>query len=149
MYCKDCKFYKYDRTDEISDENYYNVKFKIKRGKCYNENLRYGYELENESQLIYLDSDDYAASLYVGELFGCVHFKEKKDIQKLCANIEFDFKCLYSVLNRWKEIFLNKHINKDRFNQFQLSHIKSECDQFVHDCKMLLEEIEIHETRSK
>ena len=75
MYCKDCKYYKYDREDQIADENYYKVKFKIKRGKCYNENLRYGYELENESQLIFLDSDDYAADLYVGELFGCVHYE--------------------------------------------------------------------------
>ena len=75
MYCKDCKYYKYDRANQIADENYYKVKFKIKRGECYNENLRYGYELENESQLIYLDTDDYAADLYVGELFGCVHYE--------------------------------------------------------------------------
>lgn len=77
MYCKDCKFYKYDRTDEIMDEDYYEVKMKIKRGKCLNENLRYGWQLENESQLIYVDSEDWSADLYVGELFGCVHFKEK------------------------------------------------------------------------
>ncbi|CAB4157660.1 hypothetical protein UFOVP683_38 [uncultured Caudovirales phage] len=76
MYCKDCKFYKYDRTDNIMDEQIYEVKMKIKRGKCLNENLKYGWQLENESQLIYVDSEDWSADLYVGELFGCVHFEE-------------------------------------------------------------------------
>ena len=78
MYCKDCKFYKYDRTDEIMDEDYYKVKMTIKRGKCLNENLRYGWQLEHESQLIYNDSEDWSANLYVGEMFGCVHFKKEE-----------------------------------------------------------------------
>ena len=78
MYCKDCKFYEYDRTDEISDEEYYEVKMKTKRGKCLNENLRYDWQLENPSQLIYHDSEDWSAYLYVGQLFGCIHFKEKE-----------------------------------------------------------------------
>jgi len=60
MYCKDCKFYKYDRTDDIMDEQIYEVKMEIKRGKCLNENLRYGWQLENESQLIYVDSEDWS-----------------------------------------------------------------------------------------
>lgn len=76
MYCKNCRFYKYARTDEIIDEATYKVIKDIKRGKCKNINLRYAWKLENESQLIYYDSEDYSAYLYVGELFGCVHFKE-------------------------------------------------------------------------
>ena len=145
MYCKDCKFYKYDRTDDIMDEQIYEVKMEIKRGKCLNENLKYGWQLENESQLIYVDSEDWSADLYVGELFGCVHFKEKEDIQKLYATIEEDFKCLNSVLNRWKEVSGDKWINKSKFNSHQYMFMKMECDQFVHDCKKLLEEIEIYE----
>ena len=78
MYCKDCKFYKYDKTDEIIDEKTYEVIKKIKRGTCSNGNIRFGWELENTDQLIYHDMDDYKAYLYVGEMFGCVHFKEKK-----------------------------------------------------------------------
>ena len=128
MYCKDCKFYKYDRTDEIMDEDYYEVKMEIKRGKCLNENLKYGWQLEHESQLIYVDSEDWSADLYVGELFGCVHFKEKEDIQKLLKDTETDFIALFSVVSRWKEISI-------------------ECDQLVYDCKKLFEEIEIDESK--
>lgn len=79
MYCKNCKFYKYERTDEIIDEKIdgSEVIKKIKRGTCSNKNIRYAWELENDYQLIYHDSEDcYKAFLYVGELFGCVHFKE-------------------------------------------------------------------------
>lgn len=78
MYCKDCKFYKFDRVDQILDDELYRVKMEINRGTCNNNNLRFGWELENDSQLIYHDSEDYSAALYVGELFGCVHFKEKE-----------------------------------------------------------------------
>jgi len=78
MYCKDCKFYKFDQIDNLFDEMYYEIKMILKRGKCLNPNLKYGYELSNKSELIYYDSMDYSAHLYVGELFGCVHFKEKK-----------------------------------------------------------------------
>lgn len=79
MYCKDCKFYKYDKTDEVINEETYEVIKKIKRGTCNNSNLRYSYELENTDQLIYHDSEDcYKAYLYVGEMFGCVHFKDKE-----------------------------------------------------------------------
>ena len=78
MYCKDCMFYEYDGTDEIIDEETNEVIKKIKRGKCHNSNLRYYWKLENTDQLIYHDSEGYSAALYVGEMFGCVHFKEKE-----------------------------------------------------------------------
>lgn len=139
MYCKNCKFYKVDRVE-------YN---NLTRGECLNSKFKFSFELESEDELIYHDSENYSAGLYVGELFGCVHFKEKQDIQKLYANIEENFKCLDSVLNRWKEISGDKWINKSKFNSHQFAFIKMECDQFVHDCKMLLEEIEIHEIRPK
>jgi len=147
MYCKDCKFYKYDRTDEIWDEDSYQVKMTIKRGKCLNENLRYGWQLENESQLIYQDSEDWSANLYVGEMFGCVHFKRKEGIQKLLKDIEEDFKALYSVLNTWKEISEIKWKKKKGLNINQTMFMRRECDQLVYDCKKLLEEIEIHESK--
>lgn len=78
MYCKDCKFYKYDRTDKIIYEKIdgSEVIKNIKRGTCSNENIRDAWELENSGQLIYHESEDYSAALYVGEMFGCVHFKE-------------------------------------------------------------------------
>ena len=90
MYCKDCKFYKYKETDQIIDGVTYKVIKDINKGICKNNNIRYAWQLENDSQLIYHDSDDYSATLYliyhdsddysatlyVGELFGCVHFKE-------------------------------------------------------------------------
>ena len=76
MYCKDCKFYKYKETDQIIDGVTYKVIKDINKGICKNNNIRYAWELDNDSQLIYHDSDDYSATLYVGELFGCVHFKE-------------------------------------------------------------------------
>ena len=145
MYCKNCKFYKYDRTDEIIDEETYEVIKKIKRGECHNSNIRYSYRLENTDQLIYHDMDDYAAYLYVGEMFGCVHFKEKQDIQKLYATIEEDFRCLTSAVKIWKQISEDKWVNKSKFNSHRFAFIKMECDQFVHDCKKLLEEIEIRE----
>lgn len=71
MYCKDCKFYK---TTEIIDKKIY----KLENGSCHNENLKYGWELENESQLIYHDLEDYSAAINVGKLFGCVHFKKRR-----------------------------------------------------------------------
>lgn len=76
MYCKDCKYYKFDRVDEILDEELYRVEKEMRRGICLNKNIRFGWELENESQLIYHDSDDYTAYLFVGELFGCVHYEK-------------------------------------------------------------------------
>ena len=78
MYCKDCKFYKYDRTDEIIDKETYEVIKKIKRGTCSNDNIRYDWNIENTDQLIYHDMEDYMAYLYVGEMFGCVHFMDKE-----------------------------------------------------------------------
>lgn len=80
MYCKNCKFYKYDRVE-------YN---NLTRGECLNSKFKFSFELESEDELIYHDSESFSAGFYVKELFGCVH-----------------------------------------------------------DCKMLLEEIEIHETRPK
>lgn len=76
MYCKDCKFYKYEETDSIIDEVTYKVIKDINKGICINNNIRYAWQLANDSQLIYHDIEDYKAYLYVGELFGCVHFKE-------------------------------------------------------------------------
>lgn len=149
MYCKDCKFYKYDRTDDIIDEKTYEVIKEIKRGTCNNSNLRYAWELEDESQLMYHDSVNYSAALYVGELFGCVHFKEKQPIQSLLRNIEIDLKCLFKTIKNYKRISEDKWINKDKYNSYHFPYVRMECDQLVHDCKMLLEEIEIHETRSK
>lgn len=75
MYCKDCKYWKFDRVDEILDGKYKVVE-EFKRGECLNKNLRFGWGIENESQLIYHDSDDYSAYMFVGELFGCVHYKK-------------------------------------------------------------------------
>ena len=137
MYCKDCKFYKKNGIQEN----------KIIPGECINDKLRYADELESDDELAYYDAEDYYAGLIVGELFGCVHFKEKEDIQKLYATIEKDFKCLNSVLNRWKEISEDKWINKSKFNSHQYMFMKLECDQFVHDCLKLLEEIEINESK--
>ena len=137
MYCKDCKYYKYDRVEHNN----------ITRGYCLSSKFKFSFELESEDGLIYHDSEDYSAGLYVGELFGCVHFKEKEDIQKLYATIEKDFKCLNSVLNRWKEISEDKWINKSKFNSHRYMFMKLECDQFVHDCEKLLEEIEINESK--
>lgn len=139
MYCKDCKFYKYDRVE-------YN---NLTRGECLNSKLLFSFKLESEDELIYHDSENYSAGFYVGELFGCVHFKEKQDIQKLYAAIEEDFRCLTSAVKIWKQISEDKWVNKSKFNSHRFAFIKMECDQFVYDCKMLLEEIEIHETRSK
>ena len=136
MYCKDCKFFKVDRVEHNN----------ITRGYCLSSKFKFSFELESEDGLIYHDCEDYSAGLYVGELFGCVHFKKKEDIQKLYATIEKDFKCLNSVLNRWKEVSGDKWINKSKFNSHQYMFMRMGCDQFVHDCKKLLEEIEIHET---
>jgi len=149
MYCKDCKFYKFDRTDQILDEELYRVDKEFNRGTCHNKNLRFGWELENESQLIYHDSDDYSAHMFVGELFGCVHFKEKENIQKLLSNINTDLNILFDVVKHYKRIYEDKWINKGRYNSYQAMLMRMECDQLVHDCKMLLLEIEIHEARSK
>ena len=148
MYCKDCKYYKKDRIDEIWDDNYSKVLKEIVRGECYNEKFRFDYNLKEEDEFVYYDSEFYKGGFYVGELFGCVHFKEKEDIQKLYATIEKDFKCLNSVLNRWKEISEDKWINKNKFNSHQSMFMRMECDQLVYDCKKLLEEIEIHESKT-
>jgi hypothetical protein len=149
MYCKDCKFYKFDRTDQILDEKIdgSEVIKKIKRGKCSNSNLRYSYELEDESQLIYCDSEDWSAYLYVGEMFGCVHFKEKENIQKLLSNINKDLNILFDVVKHYKRIYEDKWINKDRYNSYQAMLMRMECNQLVYDCKKLLNEIEIHESK--
>jgi hypothetical protein len=149
MYCKDCKFYKFDRTDQILDKELYRVEKEFNRGKCLNENLRYGWQLEHESQLIYVDSEDWSANLYVGELFGCVHYKEQEDIQKLLRSINADLNILFGAVKDYKRIYEDKWINKSKYNSLQIMLIRMECDQLVHDCKMLLEEIEIHEARSK
>ena len=142
MYCKDCKFYKYDRTDEIIDEDTYEVLKEIKRGTCNNSNLRFAFELEDESQLIYHDSENYSAGLYVGELFGCVHFKEKDNMQKLLSNINADLNILFNVVKHYKRIYENKLVNKGRYNSHHAMLIRMECDQLVYDCKNLLEVIE-------
>lgn len=66
MYCKNCKFYKVDRVE-------YN---NLTRGECLNSKFKFSFELESEDELIYHDSEGYSAGFYVGEMFGCVHFKE-------------------------------------------------------------------------
>jgi hypothetical protein len=76
MYCKDCKFYKKDGIDEIWDDNYSKVLKEIVRGECYNEKFRFDYNLKEEDEFVYYDSEFYKGGFYVGELFGCVHFKE-------------------------------------------------------------------------
>jgi hypothetical protein len=129
------------------DEQIYEVKMKIKRGKCLNENLKYGWQLEHESQLIYVDSEDWSADLYVGELFGCIHFKEKENIQKLLSDINRDLNILFDVVKHYKRIYEDKWINKGRYNSHQAMLMRMECDQLVYDCKMLLKEIEIHESK--
>ena len=136
MYCKNCKFFKIDRVEHNN----------ITRGYCLSSKFKFSFELESEDGLIYHDCEDYSAGLYVGEFFGCVHFKEKEDIQKLLGKIETDFRALFSVVSRWKEISQDKWINKNKFNSHQYMFMKLECDQFVHDCLKLLEEIEIHES---
>ena len=137
MYCKDCKYYKYDRVEHNN----------ITRGYCLSSKFQFSFELESEDGLIYHDSEDYSAGLYVGELFGCVHFKKKEDIQNLLGKIETDFRALFSVVNRWKEISEDKWINKNKFNSHQSMFIRMECDQLVYDCEKLLEEIEINESK--
>ena len=77
MYCKDCKFYKEGDIDQIFDVDDLKVIKKVIRGECTNSNLRYDYKLRNDNELIYHDSEDWSAYLYVGQLFGCVHFEEK------------------------------------------------------------------------
>ena len=147
MYCKDCKFYKKDGIDEIWDDNYSKVLKEIVRGECYNEKFRFDYNLKEEDEFVYYDSEFYKGGFYVGELFGCLHFKKKEDIQNLLGKIETDFRALFSVVNRWKEISQDKWINKNKFNSHQSMFMRMECDQLVYDCKKLLEEIEIHESK--
>ena len=137
MYCKDCKFYKYDRVEHNN----------INRGYCLSSKFKFSFELESEDGLIYHDCEDYSAGLYVGELFGCVHFKKKEGIGKLLKDIETDFRALYSVLNTWKEISEIKWKKKNKLNINQVMFMRMECDQLVYDCEKLLEEIEIHESK--
>lgn len=137
MYCKDCKFYKYDRVE-------YN---NLTRGECLNSKFKFSFELESEDELIYHDSENYSAGFYVGEMFGCVHFKEKEPIQSLLRNIEVDLRCLFGVIKNYKRISEDKWLNKDKYNSYHFPYVRMECDQLVHDCKMLLEEIEINESK--
>ena len=102
---------------------------------------------QEEDEFVYYDSEFYKGGFYVGELFGCLHFKKKEDIQNLLGKIETDFRALFSVVNRWKEISQDKWINKNKFNSHQSMFMRMECDQLVYDCKKLLEEIEIHESK--
>ena len=147
MYCKDCKFYKYDSIDEIWNDNYSKVLKEIVRGECYNEKFRFDYNLKEDDEFVYYDSEFYKGGFYVGEEFGCIHFKRKEGIQKLLKDIETDFKALYSVLNIWKEISEIKWKKKNKLNINQTMFMRRECDQLVYDCKKLLEEIEIHESK--
>jgi len=69
--CKNCKFFKKDSIYEGL-------------GKCRHPKLKYTCWPENidkeekKNMLIYCDSEMYGAELYVGEEFGCIHFKPKK-----------------------------------------------------------------------
>ena len=82
MHCKDCKFYKFYREEDIwDDSNFTKTGKTIKLGECTNKKIRYTDQMENDDELIY-DSENYSAALYVGELFGCVHFKEKENINR-------------------------------------------------------------------
>ena len=137
MYCKDCKFYKKDSIEESG----------IIRGECNNNKLQYTDELKKDDELIYYDADDYHAALYVGELFGCIHFKEKENIQKLLRSINADLNILFGAVKHYKRIYEDKWINKSKYNSSQIMLMRMECDQLVHDCKKLLEEIEINESK--
>lgn len=68
MYCKDCFYFKKDRDEGNG----------LFRGECSNKKFRFDYELINEDELIYHDSEGYSAGFYVGELFGCIHFKGRR-----------------------------------------------------------------------
>jgi hypothetical protein len=76
MHCKDCIYYKKDGNHQIWDEDYQKVIRKIEVGKCLNPKIRYNHKIQDDDELIYHDSEDYSAYLYVGKFFGCVHFKE-------------------------------------------------------------------------
>lgn len=81
MYCKDCKFYKFYREEDIwDDSNFTKTGKTIKLGECTNKKIRYTDQMENDDELIYYDSEDYSAALYVGELFGCVHFEGNHEL---------------------------------------------------------------------
>lgn len=60
--CKNCKYFSRDE-----DENY---------GYCENENFVYDGDVGNRpiNGLTYADYEGYAACVYVGEEFGCIHF---------------------------------------------------------------------------
>ena len=68
--CKNCKFYKAP-GDTLTNEN--------DRGTCNCDKLAEIDETEGklDDRLAYTDYEGYASYLWVGENFGCIHFKSK------------------------------------------------------------------------
>lgn len=104
--CKNCKYWtKEDKTNldllsPIGSTDFRNCDFDI--GFCHNPKLVYlGKDEKMEIDgLGYLDDEDYQATLYVEEEFGCIHFKAKEEIDE-------------SVLKKaYREGFLNGQESK-------------------------------------
>jgi len=73
MNCKDCKYY--NPPEDDFDK-------KLCRGKCTSEKFVYNVDMDFEKdyplgdRLEYWDSESYSAGFYVGENFGCKHYKK-------------------------------------------------------------------------
>ena len=75
MYCKDCKWF--TGGGKILKSYKDKIILDIKFGRCDNmTKLANNIDMESDDQLTY--DNDFENNLLVGELFGCVHFKEKE-----------------------------------------------------------------------
>lgn len=71
--CKDCKYFKRN-TDKFWSNKYGVCECnKFIYGSSCDENI-----VKNTDQLLYEDSEGYAAGFEVGQDFGCIHFKERR-----------------------------------------------------------------------
>ena len=69
--CKNCKYWEKQADNEIRKDGL---------GICKSKKFRYMYDIDIYpiDGLVYWDADYYEAGIFVGQDFGCIHWKKKK-----------------------------------------------------------------------